>query len=39
MALKKLEGVVNETMDWLDDSQKASKEEYEKKKAELERIA
>ena len=33
--LRKLEGAVNETSNWLDASQKASKEEYEEKKAEL----
>lgn len=37
--LRKLEGTVNETIYWLDDSQEASKEEYEKKKAEFETIA
>ena len=37
--LRKLEGDVNETINWLDASQKASKEEYEKKKKELETFA
>ena len=37
--LRKLESAANETINWLDASQRASKEEYEEKKAELERIA
>ena len=37
--LRKLEGVVYETINWLDASPKASKGEYEEKKAELEMIA
>ena len=39
IALRRLEGTVNETIDWLDASQEASKEEYEEKKAELDTIA
>jgi len=35
----KLEGAVNETIQWLDSSQEASKEEYEEKQKELEGIA
>jgi heat shock protein 1/8 len=35
----KLEGAVNETIQWLDGSQEASKEEYEEKQKELEGIA
>jgi len=35
----KLEGAVNETIQWLDNSQEASKEEYEEKQKELEGIA
>lgn len=35
----KLEGVVNETIKWLDVSQEGSKEEYEDKQKELESIA
>jgi heat shock 70kDa protein 1/2/6/8 len=34
-----LEGAVNETIQWLDNSQEASKEEYEEKQKELEGIA
>ena len=34
--LRKLEGAVNETTNWLDVSQKASKEEYEEAKTVLE---
>lgn len=37
--LRKLEAAVNETTNWLDVSQKASKEEYEDRKAELETLA
>jgi tetrahydromethanopterin S-methyltransferase subunit B len=37
--LRKLEDAVNETANLLDPSKKASKEEYEEKKAELETIA
>jgi L1 cell adhesion molecule like protein len=36
---KKLEDAVNETIQWLDASQEASKEEYEEKQKELEGIA
>ena len=36
---KKLEDAVNETISWLDNSQEASKEEYEEKIKELEGIA
>jgi len=40
IALRRLEGAVNETINWLGDSnKKASKEEYEERKAELEAIA
>jgi heat shock 70kDa protein 1/2/6/8 len=35
----KLESAVNETIQWLDSSQEASKEEYEEKQKELEAIA
>ena len=35
----KLEAAVNETIQWLDNSQEASKEEYEEKQKELEGIA
>ena len=35
----KLETAVNETISWLDNSQEASKEEYEEKQKELEGIA
>jgi heat shock protein 1/8 len=35
----KLESAVNETIQWLDASQEASKEEYEEKQKELEAIA
>ncbi|KAF7965472.1 hypothetical protein HWV62_9149 [Athelia sp. TMB] len=35
----KLETSVNETIDWLDSSQEASKEEYKEKQKELEAIA
>jgi L1 cell adhesion molecule like protein len=35
----KLEAAVNETIQWLDNSQEASKEEYEEKQKELEAIA
>jgi hypothetical protein len=37
--LRNLEVAVNETTNWLDASQKASKEKYEDKKAELETLA
>ena len=37
--LRKLEGAANDTINWLDASPKASKEEYEERRAELERIA
>jgi len=36
---KKLEEAVNESIAWLDNSQEASKEEYEEKQKELESIA
>jgi heat shock protein 1/8 len=36
---KKLEDAVNEAISWLDNSQEASKEEYEEKQKELEGIA
>jgi heat shock 70kDa protein 1/2/6/8 len=39
IALRRLEGAVNETINWLGDSKKASKEEYEERKVELETIA
>ena len=35
----KLESAVNETISWLDNSQEASKDEYESKQKELEDIA
>ena len=35
----KLESAVNETISWLDNSQEASKDEYESKQKELEGIA
>lgn len=35
----KLEAAVNEAISWLDNSQEASKEEYELKQKELEGIA
>jgi len=35
----KLESAVNEAITWLDDSQEASKDEYESKQKELEGIA
>lgn len=35
----KLESAVNETITWLDNSQEASKDEYESKQKELEGIA
>ena len=35
----KLETAVNETIQWLDASQEASKEEYEEKQKELEAIS
>ena len=38
IALRRLEGVVDKTINWLDDSQKASKRQYEEKKVELETI-
>ncbi|ORX63712.1 hsp71-like protein [Basidiobolus meristosporus CBS 931.73] len=36
---KKLEEAINSTISWLDDSQEASKEEYEDKQKELEGVA
>ncbi|KAI9256501.1 hsp71-like protein [Phascolomyces articulosus] len=36
---EKLEKAVNETIEWLDNSQEASKEEYESKQKELEEIS
>ena len=38
-AKKKLEDAVNETISWLDNSQEASKEEYEEHQKELEAVA
>ncbi|THU75272.1 heat shock protein 70, partial [Dendrothele bispora CBS 962.96] len=35
----KLDAAINETISWLDNSQEASKEEYEEKQKELEAIA
>jgi len=35
----KLEGAVNDSIQWLDASQEASKEEYEEKQKELEAVA
>ena len=39
IALRGLEGTVNETINWLNASQEASKEEYEEKRADLDTIA
>ncbi|KAK9758416.1 Hsp70 chaperone [Basidiobolus ranarum] len=36
---KKLEEAINSTISWLDESQEASKEEYEEKQKELEGVA
>lgn len=35
----KLEAAINETISWLDNSQEASKEEYDEKQKELEAVA
>lgn len=36
--IHKLETAVNETLHWLDDSQEASKDEYEERRKELEAL-
>ncbi|KAI6117707.1 hypothetical protein EDD16DRAFT_1464973, partial [Pisolithus croceorrhizus] len=38
-SVKKLEIAINETISWLDNSQKASQEEYDNKKKELQAVA